>query len=127
MEKVYRILHFPAYLILAMHDDVDDPVPLYTKTNDKTACHLEITKADAVRTGKELGELRVKHRDHYPNIHGSAVMSVDSLEELLKIAHVMSPVPDGYITEFHYNLTTDTTDWIYMDFSKIREMDMYPQ
>jgi len=120
--RVYRILDFPAYLILAMHDDIEDPVPLYTQTDNKTACHLEITKDDAIRTAKELGELRVKHRDQYPNIHGSAVMSVTSLEELLKIAKVMLPVPDGYITEFHYYPQTDTTNWIYMDFSKIREV-----
>jgi len=122
--KRWRMLHFPAYLILGMHSGYSGPIPIFTKTDGKTACHLEISKDDAMRTARELGELRVKHRDSYPEIHGSAFISVNSLNELMKFVNSMIPVPDGYLTEFHYDPQTDTANWIYMDFAKLRSIPL---
>jgi len=121
--KIYRIMDFPCYLILGVHENHDTPIPIFTKTDGKTACHVEVSKESALRTAKELGELRVKYRALYSEVHGSALIEMKSLDELLEIINVMDPIPDGYVTEFHYDLQTDKTDWIYMDFTKIRRVD----
>jgi hypothetical protein len=109
-ERVLRAMAFPVYLILVVDTRHNLPVPMVSQRDGRWGCHVECTEAEAERCIRTLGAYRAKHREHYPTIVGSVMLTVKTPEELRAMAEAMIPKPEGFFYESSINWKAN--EWV---------------
>jgi hypothetical protein len=111
---------FPVYLILQMARGQESPTPMLSVRDGRYGCHVEHTLEEAMATVRGLQKLRQRHRDHYPDAVGSAVVEVKSPEEWRRMADAMTPTPEGFFYNIRVNLRQESWEEVFVPWEKMQ-------
>jgi len=72
-----RLLTLPVFLLLGLDLRANLPLPMLTPRDGEQWWHIEFTKKEAHRTAALLKAYRDRHRERFPHIHGTAIVTLN--------------------------------------------------
>jgi len=100
MTTEWRPFTLPVFLLLAINLRERLPVPLISHHGGQAWCHIELTEEEAYRTAARMKAYRETHRQEYPHIHGTAIVTLDRPGDLSRLPRATEPATAGFVYNF---------------------------